>query len=158
MWLNCAWPGFPVWGIAWTLMLSNTTLCFYLDGWLPKKLTKDTCLPMGIDLRHDAGKSDNLLLVWYWAAHSWKVAYVLCSRCVQKPFTTLDLIALTTFELILHSQLFTMRGCIVLCTQDNIIRDMIGLINLKNNYDNSRACHNLTQKSLLLHMLYLGAI
>ena len=87
---------------------------------------------MGINLRHDAGKSDNIVEKW------------MCS--------------VPTLEPILHSQLFTMRGCIVLCTQDNIIVDMIGLINLKNNYASSRACHNLPQESLLLHMLYLGAI
>ena len=30
------------------------------------------CLPMGINPQHDAGKSGNLLLIRYWAAHCWK--------------------------------------------------------------------------------------
>ena len=65
-------------GIAWKLKLSNTTLRCYLDGWPPKLRTRDTCLPMGINPQHDAGKFGNLLLVRYWAAHCWK-KWHMCS-------------------------------------------------------------------------------
>ena len=47
-------------------------------GWVTTKaLTRDTCLPMGINPQHDAGKFGNLLLARYWAAHSWK--WHMCS-------------------------------------------------------------------------------
>ena len=60
------------------LNIEVTLLC--VSTWIgevPKKLSQDTCIPMVIDLRHDAGKSDDLLIVWYWAAHILK--WHMCS-------------------------------------------------------------------------------
>ena len=65
----------------WDCCFRLYIMCTYLDGWPTKTLTWNMCLPMGINPKHNAGKSGNLLLVCYWAAHSWKV---ICA--LQKPF------------------------------------------------------------------------